>query len=191
MKIAGKFNMTTCTPLAVPADPCCRLSPDMSPQNEEEEAEMKTVPFREAVGSLMHIMVMTRPDIAYAVGQVAQYAQKPGKQHWRAVKRIIAYLIKTKNFGLCFGRSSDQLIGFCDADYAGDLQTRRSTSGFLFLHLGGPVSWASRRQPCVALSTTEAEFVAAAEATKEAVWFQQLFSQLGVGGRSTTLHWDN
>jgi hypothetical protein len=147
----------------------------MSPQNEEEEAEMKTIPFREAVGSLMHVMVMTRPDIAYAVGQVAHYAQKPGKQHWRAVKRILAYLIKTKNYGLCFGRSSDQLIGFCDADYAGDLQTRRSTSGFLFLYLGEPVSWASRRQPCVALSTTEAEFVAAAEATKEDVWFQQLY----------------
>ncbi len=124
--------MTTYTPLAVPADPCCRLSPDMSPQNKEEEAEMKTIPFREAVGSLMHIMVMTRPDIAYAVGQVAQYAQKQGKKHWRAVKRILAYLIKTKNFGLCFGRSSNQLIGFCDADYAGDLQIRRSTSCFLF-----------------------------------------------------------
>jgi hypothetical protein len=92
---------------------------------------------------------------------------------------------------LCFGRSSDQLIGFCDADYAGDLQTRRSTSGFLFLYLGGPVSWASRRQPCVALSTTEAEFVAAAEATKEAVWFQQLLSELGIDGRSTTLYCDN
>jgi hypothetical protein len=164
----------------------------MSPQNEEEEAEMKTIPFREAVGSLMHVMVMTRPDIAYAVGQVAQYAQKPGKQYWRAVKRILAYFIKTKNYGLCFGRSSDQLIGFCDADYAGDLQTRRSTSGFLFLYLGEPVSWASRRQPCVALCTTKkAEFVAAAEATKEAVWFQQLLSELGIDDRSTTLYCDN
>jgi hypothetical protein len=72
----------------------------MSPQNKEEEDEIKAVPYREAVGSLMHIMVMTRPDIAYAVGKVAQYAQKTGKQHWRAVKRILAYLIKTKNIGL-------------------------------------------------------------------------------------------
>jgi hypothetical protein len=191
VKIAKKFNMSTCTPLTIPADPCCRLSPEMSPQNKEEEDEMKAVPYREAVGSLMHIMVMTRPDIAYAVGQVAQYAQKPGKQHWRAVKRILAYLIKTKNFGLHFGNTSTSLIGFCDADYAGDLQTRRSTSGFVFIHLGGPVSWASRRQPCVALSTTEAEFVAAADATKEAVWFQQLLSELGIDARSTTIYCDN
>jgi hypothetical protein len=92
-----------------------------------------------------------------------------------------------ENFGLHFGNTSTSLIGFCDADYAGDLQTRRSTSGFVFLHLGGPVSWASRRQPCVALSTTEAEFVAAADATKEAVWFQQLLSELGIDARSTTI----
>ena len=90
--------MSTCTPLAIPAGPCCRLSPEMSPQNKEEEEEIKAVHYREAVGSLMHIMVMTRPDIAYAVGKVAQYVQKPEKQHWRAVKRILAYLIKTKNF---------------------------------------------------------------------------------------------
>jgi hypothetical protein len=66
IKIAEKFNMSTCTPLAIPADPCCRLSPEMSPQNKEEEEEIKALPYREAVGSLMHIMVMTRPDIAYA-----------------------------------------------------------------------------------------------------------------------------
>ncbi len=171
VKKAEKFNMSTYTLPTIPAYPCCRLSPGMSPQNKEEEDEMKAVPHREAVGSLMHIMVMTRPDIAYAIGQVVQYAQKPGKQHWRAVKRILAYLIKTKNFGLHFGNTSTSLIGFCDTDYAGDLQTRRSTSRFVFLHLGGPASWASRRQPCVALSTTEAEFVAAADATKEAVLF--------------------
>jgi hypothetical protein len=151
--------MTTCTPLAVPVDPCCRFSSDMSPQNAEEDAEMKTFPFREAVGSLMHIMVMTRPDIAYAVGQVAQCAQKPEKQHWRAVERILAYLIKCQNFGLCFVTSSDQLIGFYDADYAGDSQTCRSTYGFLFLRLGGPVSWASPRQPCVALLPQKPNFL--------------------------------
>ena len=96
IKIAEKFYMSTCTPLAIPADPCCRLSSEMSPQNKKEEEDIKAVAYRGAVGSLMHIMVMTRPDIAYAVGKVC--AQKPGKQHWRAVKRILAYLIKTKNF---------------------------------------------------------------------------------------------
>lgn len=191
VKLLEKFNMSDCTPVAIPADPCCRLSPEMCPKNPEEEAEMKNVPYREAVGSLMHIMVMTRPDISYAIGQVAQFVQNPGKQHWRAVKRILAYLKKTLNLGLRFNKDGDTLTGFCDSDYAGDLQTRRSTSGFVFLHLGGPVSWTSRRQQCVALSTTEAEFIAAAEATKEAVWLQQLLSELGEVNKPTSLHCDN
>ena len=85
--------MSECNQLAIPADPSCRLLlPDMSPQNKEEETEMQNTPFREAVCSLMHLMVMTRPDIAYAVGQVAQFAQNTGKQHLREVKRILAYL---------------------------------------------------------------------------------------------------
>jgi hypothetical protein len=190
-KITEKFNMTECNQLAIPADPSCRLSPDMSPQNKEEETEMLNTPFREAVGSLMHVMVMTRPDIAYAVGQVAQFAQNPGKQHWRAVKRILAYLKKTPNVGLRFNQTNSSLSGFCDADYAGDLQTRRSTSGFAFLYHGGPISWTSRRQQCVALSTTEAEFVAAAEATKEAVWLQQLLSEIYTTKLPTPLSCDN
>ena len=96
---------------------------------------MKTIPYREAVGSLMHVMVMTWPDIAFAVGQVAQYAQNPGQQHWKAVKRILAYLRKTHDFGLHFGGNTTPLNGFCDSDCAGDLQTRRSTSGFVFFTL--------------------------------------------------------
>lgn len=190
-KIVEKFNMVNCNPLAAPADPSCRLSPDMSPQNDEEMADMKNTPYREAVGSLMHVMVMTRPDIAYAVGQVAQYSQKPGQQHWRAVKRILAYLHKTRLLGIRYGGNNTALTGYCDSDYAGDLQTRRSTSGFVFIHLGEPVSWASRRQPCVALSTTEAEFVAASEATKEAVWLKQLLAELGMDHQPTRLYCDN
>ena len=116
--------MSNCTPIATPADPCCRLSPEMCRKNPEEEAGMKNVPYREAVGSLMHITVMTRPDISYAVGQTDQFVQNPGKQHWRAVKRILAYLKKTLNLGLRFNKDGDTLTGFCDSDYTGDLQTR-------------------------------------------------------------------
>jgi hypothetical protein len=99
VKIADKFNMSTCTQLTIPADPCCRLSSEMSPQNKEEEDEMKAVPYREAVRSLMHIIVITRPDIAYAIGQVAQYAQKPEKQHWRAGKQFWRISSKQKTSG--------------------------------------------------------------------------------------------
>ena len=134
---------------------------------------------------------MTRPDITFSVGQVSQYAQNPGKEYWKAAKRILAYLLRTPNFGLLFGKGSNVLTGYCDSDYAGDLETRRSTSGTVFLLLGGPISWSSKRQTCVALSTTEAEFIAAAEATKEAIWLQRFLSELGAPEWPTPLHCDN
>lgn len=188
LKILKRFNMLECNPLSTPADPNSRLSPDMSPTTEEQTAEMESKPYKEAVGSLMHVMVMTRPDIAFAVNQVAQYSKNPGKAHWKAVKRILAYLHKTKDFGLHFdGKNNNSLIGYCDADYAGCLATRRSTSGVLFINLGGTVSWSSRRQRCTAQSTTEAEFVAASEAAKEAVWLIQLLLEFGKENKPSLL----
>jgi hypothetical protein len=163
----------------------------MCPQTEEETSLMADIPYRELIGSLTHISHTTRPDIAYALGQVAQYSQKPGKEHWKAAKRILAYLSRTVNVGIKFGGGSDDLIGYCDSDYGGDLETRRSTSGSVFLFLGGPISWSSKRQTCVALSTTEAKFIATTEAAKEAVWLQRLLTELGRPQRTTQLRCDN
>lgn len=101
---------------------------------------------------------------------------------------------KTEEFGLTFGKCDvnyNELYGFCDSDYAGDLQTRKSTSGFIFLLYGAPVSWSSKRQSCVALSTTEAEFIAAAEAAKEAIWLQRFMHELGFPKRATSIYCDN
>ena len=118
--ILEKFNMAGCNIKAVPADPNARLSSIMSPTDEEEMAEMRLVPYREAIGSLIYLAVMTRPDISYAVGQVSQYCQNPGRVHWNAVKHIIAYLKKTINYGILFYKSQfNTLSGFSDADYAG------------------------------------------------------------------------
>ena len=178
LRIMVKFNMTECNPKAVPSDPHTRLTKLMAPKDQMEAAEMAAIPYREAVGSLMYVMVMTRPDIAFAVGQVAQFCQNPGQAHWNAVKRIISYLAGTSNYGLCFN-PGDSLTGYTDADFAGDIDTRKSTSGFVFLHNNGPVAWSSRRQPCTATSTTESEFIAACEAAKEAVWLQCILLELG------------
>jgi hypothetical protein len=125
----------------------------------------------------MYLMLSSRPDIAFSLNQVSQFSENPKKEHWAAVKRIFAYLQGTPNHGLRFG-TGDTLIGYTDADYAGNFQTRQSTSGFIFLLNGGPVAWSSRRQPCVALSTTEAEFIAACEATKEGIWIRRLLLEL-------------
>jgi hypothetical protein len=179
--ILKKFSMDTCNPKTIPADPNARMSAEMTPKTENATKEMSSVPYREAIGSLMYLMVMTRPDIAFAVNQVSQYCQNPGPGHWNGVKRILAYLAGTPNHGLLFKRNDEEsLIGYCDADYAGDTDKRRSTTGYVFLLYGGPVSWCSKRQSCTALSTTEAEFVAACEAAKEATWLLRLLQELGI-----------
>jgi hypothetical protein len=151
----------------------------MCPADETAAEVMTAVPYREAVGCLMYVMVLSRPDIAFAVSQVAQYCQNPGPAHWKGVQRIFSYLHGNSHYGLCFnGNAKDDLTGYTDADYAGDLDTRKSTSGYVFIYQGGAVSWASRRQRCTSLSTTESEFLAACETAKEAIWIQRLLSEI-------------
>ena len=146
---------------------------------------MSRVPYASAVGSLMYAMVCTRPDIAHAVGLLSRFMSNPGKEHWTAVKRVFRYLRGTSDYGLCYqGRTGLEIMldirGFVDADWAGDLDQRRSTSGYVFSLFGGAVSWMSKRQSVVALSTTEAEYIAATHASKEAVWLQRLCSSMGL-----------
>ena len=102
------------------------------------------------------------PDISFAVGQSVRFCKNPGKAHWAAVKRILSYLAGTTTHGILFSGEG-----------------RTSTSGYIFLHLGGAISWGSKRQSCTAISTTEAEYVAASNATQEAVWIQRLLGQIG------------
>lgn len=103
------------------------------------------------IGSVMHLADITRPDMAYAVGQDSRFSQNPGMEHWKGLKRILTYLRKTINHGLLFGGGSYELCGYVDVDYAGDTENRRSTSGAVFILKGCPISWHSRRQTCVAL----------------------------------------
>lgn len=176
--ILRRFNMADCNPRNVPADPNVHLTFGKSSSGEPVPTVKDTVPYREAVGSLMFLMVSSRPDIAYAVSQVSRFCERPEAPHWNAVKRILAYLRGTTQHGLCFsGSSITQLFGYTDSDFAGNAVDRRSTSGFAFLFNGSIVAWSSRRQSCVALSTTEAEYVAAAEATKEAIWLRRLLNE--------------
>eukprot|EP00253_Pinus_taeda_P026809 PITA_26809 len=115
------------------------------PKTQEEEEDMPHVPYASAVGSLLYAMVCTRPDISHAVGVLSRFMSKPGTEHWTTVKRVFRYLCGTSDYGLCYqGRPRlDRVLdihGFIDADYAGDLDQRRSTSGYVFNLLGGAVS---------------------------------------------------
>jgi hypothetical protein len=146
---------------------------------------MSHVPYVSAVGSLMYEMVCTRPDIAHAVGVLSRYMSKPRKEHWTTVKRVFKYLHDAASYGLWYQARSglDRVLdihGFVDADWAGDVDCRRSTSGYVFNLFGGGISWMRKRWDVVALSTTESKYMVATHASKEAVWLQRLCSGIGL-----------
>lgn len=194
-KVLQRFGMHEDTkPVSTPLTPHLKLSSRLSPTTDEEREYMAKVPYANAVGSLMYAMVCTRPDISQAVSVVSRYMHDPGKGHWQAVKWILRYLQKTINVGLAFERDEPLgqcVVGYCDSDYAGDLDKRRSTTGYLFTLAKAPVSWKSTLQSTVALSTTEAEYMAITEAVKEAIWLYGLLKDLGVGQKQLEVYSDS
>lgn len=178
-KILRRFNMQDCKPISTPLPVNFKLSSSMSPSNEVERREMSRVPYASAVGSLMFAMICTRPDIAQAVGAVSRYMANPGREHWNTVKRILRYIKGTSNVALCYGGSELTVRGYVDSDFAGDLDKSKSTTGYVYTLAGGAVSWMSKLQKVVALSTTEAEYMAATQACKESIWIQRLLEELG------------
>ncbi|KAK8934286.1 hypothetical protein KSP39_PZI015019 [Platanthera zijinensis] len=194
-KVLKKFGVDASTKaVSVPLAPHFQLSVDLCPKDDAERKEMRSVPYASAVGSLMYAMVCTRPDIAHAVGVVSRFMHNPGRSHWNAVKWILRYLKGTVDTGLMFERQSsvaNLCVGYVDSDFAGDIDRRRSTSGYLFTLAGAPVGWRSTLQATVALSTTEAEYMALTEAMKEAIWMQGLLDDLGVEQEHLTVHCDS
>ncbi|KAE8689071.1 hypothetical protein F3Y22_tig00110944pilonHSYRG00042 [Hibiscus syriacus] len=192
-KMLERFAMSSAKPVSTPLANHFKLSSEQCPKTDKEAEDMAKVPYSNAVGCLMYAMVCTRPDLAHAVSQVCKYMSKPGKQHWEAVKWIFRYLKGTVGHGIVFGSQRDNplVVGYVDSDYAGDLDNRRSTTGYVFTLGGGPICWKSTVQSVVALSTTEAEYMAAAEATKEALWLTGLVKELGVQQGGVQLLCDN
>ena len=140
---------------------------------------MALVPYASAVGRLMYVVVCTRPDIAHAVGVVSRYMANPRKEHWEVVKWLLRYLRGTSSTSLCFGKVKVTLQGFVDADLGGDVDSSKSTSGYIYTIGGTAVSWMFRLQKCVSLSSTEVEYVVIAEAGKEMIWLTDYLEELG------------
>lgn len=170
------------------------LSKDMCPKTPKEIEDMKAVPYASAVGSLMYAMLCTRPDICFAVGMVSRYQKNPGQGHWTAVKHILKYLKRTKDYMLVYQGDSLVPLGFTDSDFQADRDKSKSTSGYVFTLGGGAIIWRSIKQKCIVDSTMEAEYVAASEAAKEAVWLRNFLMDLTVVPglpKSITLYCDN
>jgi hypothetical protein len=150
--------------------------------NEGESDEALRRLYIQAIGSLLFLANRTRPDLEFPVNFLARFAGHPSARHWTAVKRVFRYLAGTVELGITYREDPDEpfLFGYSDADFAGDLECRKSTSGYVFIMGGGPISWKSQRQRTVTLSTTEAEYAALAEAAREAASIRQFLTELGV-----------
>src|SRR3978361_384577 len=182
LDILERFGMADCKPISTPMQPNTRLSRSQAPQTPEEVQFMKTVPYLAAVGALMYLATTTRPDIAYTVGYLARFNSNPGLAHWQAVKHLLRYLKGTTDYGITYApdpNSSELFSTFSDADHGGCKDTGRSTGGYLVKIGSGVVSWSSKLQSIVALSTTEAEYIAAVSAGKEIRWMRNLLHEMG------------
>src|SRR5436189_6313179 len=179
-KVLERFKMDKAKPIDTSVMKNHGLSRNDCPKTPADKAKMANVPYASAIGSLMYAMVCNRPDLAYAVGLLSRFQSDPGIPHWNAVKRVLQYLVGTTNYTLCYGGSNVLLQGYTDADWAGDLDERKSTSAHVFLLNGGAISWRSKKQGMIALSTMEAEYIAAAAVVQEAVWLRCLLMSLEV-----------
>jgi hypothetical protein len=189
------FNMNECNPASTPTE-AKKLSYDDCPKAEEEKYEASKLPYKSIVGSLQYIALSTRPDIAYAVNQLSRFIANPGQSHWQAGKRVLRYLKGTAKSSLLYkdydGNQNTKIEIFCDADWAGDTEDRKSTTGVIIKLNGCPIIWLSKKQSTVALSTAEAEYIAIATALQELLWINQYLTELNLKDNETaTLKSDN
>jgi hypothetical protein len=175
-KLVEKAGLSGCNPVHIPMEPRLKMSTVSS--NPPVDATL----YRSIVGSLRYL-VHTRPDISFAVGFVSRFMEAPTTEHWAAVKHLIRYIAGTLHLGCRYRRSTTrpQLVGFSDADFAGDVDDRKSTSGMVFLFGGSVISWQSQKQKVVALSSCEVEYIAASTASCQGIWLRRMISDL-LGG---------
>ncbi|KAJ9564285.1 hypothetical protein OSB04_000251 [Centaurea solstitialis] len=181
-KILKKFRMDESKKGFIPMQHGIVLSKTQCPVSSQDQDKMKSVPYASAIGSIMYAMLCTRPDVAYSVSVTSRYQQNLGEPHWVAVKNILKYLRRTKEMFLVFGGTEDEIsvTGYSDASFQTDRDDFRSQSGYVFTLNGGAISWKSSKQDTIADSTTEAEYIAASDAAKEAVWLRNFLSDLRV-----------
>lgn len=185
-KVCSKFNMHG-TKSETPMRCDERLDKDFTVKSENEI----TKPYRELIGSLMYVACTSRPDIMYPTAYLAHYVSCFGNEHWIAAKRVLKYLSWTKHYGIHYGRTKDEIVGYTDADWAGDHIERKSTGGFAFMYTGAVFAWSSKRQSIVAASSMEAEYISQARCVKEALWVRKLMDDFGMHESTVEIRADN
>lgn len=169
--------MTDSHPVSTPVDHSIHLSPAT------DDNRMNTQLYQQAVGSIMYAAMGTRPDLAFAIQTLSQFNHNPSTEHWKAVKRVFRYLNGTQDLGITYdGLASNNVItveGYSDSDWANNQINRRSISGSAFFLAGGAVSWSSKKQQTVALSSMEGEYMAITHAWKQAKWLRDFWTEVG------------
>lgn len=194
--ILKRFRMEECTPAETPiAEGTVLTTADCPVPGSKEEEYMKNVPYLEAIGSLMYLMLGTRPDLAFAIGKLSRFGNNPGTTHWNLLKRVISYVKGTLNYSITLGgdsRGIPKLIAYSDSSFQDCPDTSRSTSGYVFFLGVGPVSWSSKRQTVVTNSTMEAEYIGLSNAARHAIWLRELLQDIGCKQTNpTTIYGDN
>ena len=180
-----RFTMTELKPYKSPMS----TSVDLHTDTEGNDVDQKL--YHSMIGSLLYLCA-SRPDIMFSVGKCARYQAAPKESHLVAVKRIFRYLLHTPNFGLWYPKGSIfHLMGYSDADYAGEKKDRKSTSGSCQFLGRSLVCWSSKKQNCVALSTTEAEYISAASCCAQLLWMVQTMKDYGINFTKVPLFCDN
>lgn len=192
--ICERYGMADANTVRTPMNTNTPLSITQSPQTDAEHAEMKYVPYQNLTGSLLYAAMATRPDIAFAVGSLCRFNSNYGNEHWLAAKRVIRYLKGTQELSLVYDGKLDHNLsaiahGFSDADWAGDIDSRKSTSGYVFMMAGAAVTWSSKAQTTPALSSTEAEYVSSTRAAQESIWLRNILTDLGSKPTLPTTIW--
>lgn len=173
LEILKRFEMSSCNPVINPIVHGNKLKSN-------EGTKVDETLFKQMVGSLMYITT-TRPDIQFVVNLISRFMSSPTDRHLAAAKRVLCYLQGTLDYGIWYKRRGDDSMSvYTDSDFAGDLDERKSTSGYVFLWNEGAVAWSSRKQDIVALSSTEAEYVAAAGCASQALWVREVLEEFGV-----------
>lgn len=194
--VLKRFGMSEAHGATTPLSAGIKLmkAPSVDNLPPEEKAVVQAIPYKQAVGSLIYLTCLTRPDLAFPVHLVSQFLSAYNQEHWNQVKKILRYVKATRAYSVVYSRSQKPavLVGYTDSDWAVDPISRKSVGAYLFMLAGGPVSWTCKKNQNICLSSTEAEYKAATSAAKEAVWDRRCLADMGQKQKQpTTLYRDN
>lgn len=193
--ILKRFKMEECHPCSTPLSVGVKL--EKAPQPEtlslEQRQEVEKIPYKQAVGSLIYLTCLTRPDIAFPVHLVSQFLSAYGPEHWIQVKRIVRYIKGTIDYAITYKREAKPLtlLGYSDSDWAADPISRRSMGAYVFKMASAPVSWSCKKNQSICLSSTEAEYKAISSAAREAIWCRRCFAEIGQKQKEPTILYCN